>query len=100
MTGLLLSMLGGLAYYSRSKYFPSAYAKLKGRIPAGAGGILLLLATGLCMRQYGIGMGIFMASVIIPAAFCLLIFVLNLPRKYTWVSLGVLLIFLWIDYAG
>lgn len=97
MAGLLLSMLGGLAYYSKSKYFPSAYENLKGLIPVSLGAGLLLSAIGLCIWEYGTGMGLFMATVIIPTAYCLLIFVLNLPRKYTLIALGFLLFFLIID---
>ncbi len=97
MPGLLLAMLGGLAYYSRSKYFPEAHQELRGVIPGPAGAVLLIAATGVCMYQYGTGMGLFMASVIIPTAYCLLVFVLNLSRRYAALTLSVLLIFLFID---
>ncbi len=97
MPGLLLAMMGGLAYYSRSKYFPEAHQKLRGLLPARLGAMLLFSAIGACMYQYGTGMGLFMASVVIPTAYCLLVFVLNLPLRYAVFTLSALLIFLFID---
>ncbi len=97
MLGLLLAMTGGFAYYSRSKYFPEAHQKLRGKIPGWSGALLLIWATGVCMYRYGAGLGLFMASVIIPTAYCLLVWVLNLPRAYTVITLSALAIFLFID---
>lgn len=97
MLALLLAMSGGLAHYSQSKYFPAAHPKLRGKIPGWSGAMLLISSIGVSMYRYGTGMGLFMASVIIPTAYCLLVFVLNLPRAYMVVTLSALLIFLFID---
>lgn len=97
MPGLLLAMLGGLAYYSRSKYFPEPHRKLKGVIPPWLGAVLLFCAADMCIYRYGTGMGVLMATVIIPTAYCLLVFILNLSSRYLIFTLSVLLIFLFID---
>ncbi len=90
-------MTGGLAYYGRSKYFPEAYRKLRGLVPGWLGAILLILSIGVCVYRYGTGLGLFMSSVLIPTAYCLLVFVLSLSRAYAAITLSALLVFLLID---
>lgn len=97
MLGLLLAMSGGLAYYSQSRYFPEAYQKLRGMVPGWLGALLLVSSIGACLYRYGTGLGLFMSSVIIPTAYCLLVFVFNLPRAYAVITLSALLVFLFID---
>lgn len=100
MTGLLTALLGAFVFYSKSKYFPEEYARFGFRLPSWIGYFLLLLALIIYTSRFGAGLGSLIAFLSISAAYSLLPFALNLPRRYVWALAAVFVVFFWIDLAN
>lgn len=97
MVGLIISMVGAFAFYSKSKYFPGKWFSVRGKLSPWLGAVLLLSVLVIYIMQYGTFMGLLISTAAIPTAYCLLVFLFNLPKKWVMVCLGFLGLFLCID---
>lgn len=97
MIGLLVAVLGAFVFYSRSKYFPKEFSGLHKRFPTWIGYLLLILTQVIYCLEMGVAVGLLTASLAVATAYCLLVFVLSLPKKYAWISVSFFVFFLIID---
>ena len=97
MLGLWAALIGGLPFYSQSKYFPEKYGYLKNKIPAWVGIFILVLSQGIYIWQMGLAKGLLTGFVVITLAYSLLPFAFNLPKKYSMFFWGLMVVFFILD---
>lgn len=97
MLGLWAALIGGLPFYSQSKYFPEKYGYLKNKIPAWLGILILVLSQVIYVWQMGFVKGLLAGCIVITLAYSLLPFAFNLSKKYLIIFGGLMVVFVIID---
>jgi hypothetical protein len=97
MLGLWAALIGGLPFYSQSKYFPEKYGYLKAKVPAWLGILFLALSQAIYIWQMGLAKGLLTGFTVFTLAYSLLPFAFNLPKKYSIIFWGLMIGFFIID---
>lgn len=97
MLGLWAAFIGGLPFYSRSKYFPEKYGYLKAKVPTWLGILFLVFSQAIYIWQMGLVKGLLTGLTVITLAYSLLPFAFNLPKKYSILFWGIMVVFFIID---
>ncbi len=97
MLGLWAALIGGLPFFSQSKYFPEKYGYLKRKIPVWTGILILVLSQVIYIWQMGLTKGLLTGFIVITLAYSLLPFTFNLPKKYLIIFWGLMVVFFIID---
>lgn len=82
MVGFLIALFSALPFYSRSRYFPDRYEQLKHRIPRRIGLLLVIIAAGVYVAEWGAAVGLLVWVAVIPAAWSVVVMLFNLPRRW------------------